>query len=201
MVDAAIVDGAIAMMGVMYAFQGTALVRDGVGQNYLAGAAPWYDTYATRDGKFVSVGPLEPQFLGLLLDKLGLDRTRFAPLGFPAVDAASRIHWGDLRAELQRIFATRTRAEWCQLLEGTDACFAPVLGLDEAPLHPHNKARGSFIEVDGVRQHAPVPRFGRSQPEPVRAPSPAGADTDAVLRAVGYSAATIDELRSSGALA
>jgi alpha-methylacyl-CoA racemase len=199
-VDAAITDGAIAMMGVMYAFRGTPLVRDRPGENYLAGAAPWYDTYATRDGQFVSVGPLELPFLGLLLDKLGLDRARFEKLGFPAVGDESRAQWGEMRAELERIFATRTREEWCSLLEGTDACFAPVLSMDEAPRHPQNRSRGSFVEVDGVRQHAPVPRFSRSQPDPVRAPPSAGADTHTLLELAGYSAAEIEELRADGAL-
>ncbi|MFO1427770.1 MAG: CaiB/BaiF CoA-transferase family protein [Steroidobacteraceae bacterium] len=200
-VDAAIVDGAIAMMGVLYALRHTPLVRDAPGENYLAGAAPWYDTYACSDGRYVSVGPLEPQFFGLLLDKLGLERARWAPLGFPAVDDAARARWPELRAAMATAFATRTRAEWCRELEGTDACFAPVLSMEEAPRHPHNLARGAFIEVDGVQQNAPAPRFSRTPSAPVRAPVPAGADTAAVLRDAGYDAAQIEQLRASGALA
>jgi alpha-methylacyl-CoA racemase len=198
-VDAAIVDGAIAMMGVYYGLRGTPLVRDGTGENYLV-SAPWYDTYQTQDGKYVSVGPLEPQFFKLLLEKLGLDPVRWAPLGFPAVDDEARRKWPELRAAIAKAFASRTREEWCRVLEGTDACFAPVLSMAEAPKHPHNVARGSFIEIDGVLQHAPAPRFSRTTPDAVRAPSPAGSDTDAVLRAAGYSAETIAELRASGAL-
>jgi alpha-methylacyl-CoA racemase len=200
-VDAAIVDGAVAMMGVMYAFQGTPFTRDAPGAHHLAGAAPWYDTYSTRDGRWISIGPLEPQFFGLLCDKLGLDRQRWAPLGFPAIDDAARAAWPALRAELTRVFATRTREEWCALLEGTDACFAPVLTMDEAPQHPHNVARGSFIRVDGVLQNAPVPRFDRSAPDAVRGPPRAGADTEAVLRELGHDDASLATLRAAGALA
>jgi alpha-methylacyl-CoA racemase len=200
-VDAAILDSAVAMMGVMTAFQGTDLVRDAPGANYLAGAAPWYDTYRTRDGKFVSVGPLEPQFLALLLEKLGLDRARYAALGFPAVDDRARQGWIELRADLQKAFATRTRDECCALLEGSDACFAPVLGLEEAPRHPQNVARGSFIDVDGVQQHAPVPRFSGAAASRVRPPPAAGADSETILREAGFDAAAIADLRVSGVLA
>jgi len=199
-VDTAIVDGAVAQMGVLYAFRGTPLVSDGPGRHYLAGAAPWYDTYVTRDGRHVSIGPLEPQFLGLLLDKLGLDRARWAPLGFPAVDEAARARWPELRAELARVFLTRDRDEWCALLEGSDACFAPVLDMTEAPRHPHNVARGNFVEVDGILQNAPVPRFQQSKPAAIRPPPAAGADTAAVLREAGLSDADIDSLRADGAL-
>jgi alpha-methylacyl-CoA racemase len=97
-------------------------------------------------------------------------------------------------------FASRTRAQWCQILEGTDACFAPILTLDEAPRHPHNVARRTFIEVEGIPQHAPAPRFSRTAAAPVRSPPRAGADTDAVLAEAGYSRSDIDRLRSSGVL-
>ncbi len=199
-VDASILDGAIAMMGVLYAHLGTPFTRDGPGEHHLAGSAPWYDTYATADGKFVSIGPLEPQFFGLLLDKLGLDRARWAPLGFPAIDAAGRAQWPALRAEFARLFASRQRAHWCELLEGSDACFAPVLDMTEAPTHPQNVARGSFVTVDGVLQNVPVPRFGRTVAGPVRAPPAAGADTEAVLREAGLDGDAIDSLRAGGAL-
>ena len=199
-VDAAIVYGAIAMMGVLYALRGTPLVRDATGENYLAGAAPWYDTYATKDGRYVSVGALEPQFFGLLLDRLGLDRGRWAPLGFPNVGDEARREWPALRAAMAAAFASRTRDEWCGILEGSDACFAPVLSMAEAPGHPHNVARGSFIEVDGVLQHAPAPRFSGTPPGPVRPPPAAGADTDAVLRDGGWRDDQIAALRDAGAL-
>jgi alpha-methylacyl-CoA racemase len=199
-VDAAIVDGAIAMMGVLYAMRATPLVRDGAGESYLAGAAPWYDTYQTRDGKYVAVGPLEAPFFGLLLDKLGLDRARWAPLGFPAVDDAARRRWPELRTAMSAAFALRTRAQWCELLEGTDACFAPVLNMSEAPQHPHNVARGAFIEVDGILQNAPAPRFDGTPTGAVRAPAVAGADTEAVLRDSGFAVTEIAALRVAGAL-
>ncbi len=199
-VDGAIVDGAIAMMGVFYALRDTGLVRDGTGENYLAGAAPWYDTYATLDGKYVAIGPLEPQFFAQLLDKLGLDGERWLPLGFPAVDDRARQQWPALRTALTEVFASRTRDQWCELLEGTDTCFAPVLTMAEAPNHPHNRARGSFIEVDGRLQNAPVPRFSDTAPGRVRGPAPAGADTLAVLADAGFDAAAIAALRDGGAL-
>ena len=200
-VDAAILDGAIAMMGVMYAHLGTPFTRDGPGEHHLAGSAPWYDTYATADARFISIGPLEPQFFGLLLDALGLDRARWAPAGFPAVDAPGRARWPELRAELTRVFASQTRAHWCALLEGTDACFAPVLDMGEAPRHPHNVARGNFVQVNGISQNAPVPRFGRTAPGAIRPPPAAGADTAAVLREAGFTDADIESLRAAGALA
>lgn len=199
-VDAAIVDGAIAMMGPYFALQNTALVHDAPGENYLGGAAPWYDTYATRDGGYVAIGPLEPQFFKLLLEKLGLDAARWAPLGFPAVDDTARARWPELRAAIAAAFATRSREEWCRILEGTDACFAPVLSMAEAPAHPHNIVRGSFIEVGGALQNAPAPRFSRSSTDTVRAPPRAGSDTEAVLRSAGYSTDDIAALHASGAL-
>jgi alpha-methylacyl-CoA racemase len=199
-VDAAIVDGAVAMMGIFYALRGTELVRDAPGENYLAGSAPWYDTYACSDGQYVSIGPLEPQFFGLLLEKLGLDRQRWAPLGFPAVGDDARRQWPELRAAIAAAFASRTRAEWCAVLEGTDACFAPVLSMADAPRHPHNVARGAFIDVDGVQQNAPAPRFSRTTPGPVRGAPLAGADTVTVLRDAGYTEDQIESLRAAGAL-
>lgn len=199
-VDAAITDGAVAMMGVFYAFQQSGLVSDGPGEGYLAGSAPWYDTYETADGKYITIGPLEPQFFGLLLDTLGLDKARYAPLGFPSVGASARREWPALRAELTQAFLSKTRDQWCELLEGTDVCFAPVLNMQEAPQHPHNRARELFVEVDGVTQNAPVPKFSETTPDPIRRPSKCGEDTDAVLADLGYGADDIHALRQQGAL-
>ena len=201
-VDAAMVDGTVALLAMFYGFRQMNLgdFRDETGENLLAGAAPYYDTYRTRDGKYVAFGAIEPQFFGLLLDRLGLDRARFGHLGYPAVDDAARREWPALREAIATAVAARTRDEWSALLEGTDACFAPVLTLAEAARHPHNVARGTFIEVDGVEQNAPAPRFSRSVPGPVHGPRPAGADTIAVLEAAGFSASEIARLRSEGAL-
>jgi alpha-methylacyl-CoA racemase len=201
-VDAAMVDGAISMMGVFFAARAASpdAWRDETGNNTLTGAAPWYDTYRTKDGGYVAVGSIEPQFYALLLEKHGLDPQPWAPLGFPAQDEATRRAWPELRAAMAAAFAARSRDDWCRLLEGTDACFAPVLRMDEAVSHPHNVARQAFITVDGLVQNAPAPRFSRTPAAPVRGPRPAGADTAAVLREAGYSVDEIAKLRSAGAL-
>jgi alpha-methylacyl-CoA racemase len=200
-VDAAMIDGTAAMMSVFFALHAQGRVRDATGEDMLAGAAPWYDTYRTKDGRYVAIGAIEPQFFSLLLEKLGLDASRFAGTGYPAVGEEARRRWPALRAALTEAFASRTRDEWCGLLEGADACFAPVLSLGEAPDHPHHRARGTFIEVDGVPQSAPAPRFSRTPAGDVRPAASAGEHTHAVLAEAGYSTADIDRLRAAGALA
>jgi alpha-methylacyl-CoA racemase len=130
--------------------------------NLLDGGAHFYDTYETSDGKWIAVGAVEPQFYAIFLEKLGLT-------GDPDFAQQSEHSlWPHLKARLEAIFLTRTRDEWCALMEDTDICFAPVLSLAEAPRHPHNVARGTFIEVDGVIQPAPAPRFGATPAPPVR---------------------------------
>jgi alpha-methylacyl-CoA racemase len=131
---------------------------------------------------------------------LGLDKVRWLPLGFPAVDEKAREQWPELRAVLEEAFSSRTQAEWCELLEGSDTCFAPVLSMSEALHHPHNVERGAFIEVDGITQNAPVPRFSQTLPDQVRGPRRPGADTQQVLINAGYSAVDIDSFRDDGAL-
>jgi len=199
-VDAAMVDGTAAMMGIFHAMNTQGVVRDATGEDILGGGAPWYDTYLTKDGRAVAVAAIEPQFYRLLLEKLGLDVNRFLHLGYPAIGAQARREWPELRAAITAAFASRTRAEWCQILEGTDACFAPVLSLAEAPHHPHNVARATFIDVEGIPQNAPAPRFSRTAAGPVQPPPRAGADTDAVLAEAGYSTREMEHLRSVGAV-
>jgi len=199
-VDAAIVDGAISMMGIFYAMINTGLVRDGPGDNYLAGSAPWYTTYRTRDGKFVAVGALEAPFYRALLETLELDVQRWMPLGFPNVGDDARRQWPELRAAMAARFASRTQDEWCAVFEDSDACFAPVLDMQEAPEHPHNTARQAFIEVDGIRQNAPAPRFSLTPAQAVQGPRLAGEDTEAVLLEAGYTALEVERLRRAGAL-
>jgi alpha-methylacyl-CoA racemase len=198
-VDVSMVDGVIALLGTFFGQRAAGEFVDRTGENFLGGAAPWYDTYLTSDGKYVAVGAIEPRFFALLLEKLGLDGARWASLGFPAMDESTRRAWPELRAALAAAFASRTREEWCDLLEGTDACFAPVLSLAEAALHPHNVSRGTFIRVDGVEQNAPAPRFSRTGAGTVRAPRPAGADTQAVLLEAGILESEIEILRAAGA--
>jgi alpha-methylacyl-CoA racemase len=162
----------------------------------LAGAAPYYGTYETRDGKYLAIGAIEPQFYAQLLEKLGVDPKHRAA-GYPA----GREHWPEAQAAIAAAVRTRTRDEWSATFDGTDACVAPVLSLEEAARHPHNVARGNFIDVDGIPQHAPAPRFSRSNAGTVRAPRPAGADTQSVLAEAGFSAEQVEGLRAAGALA
>jgi alpha-methylacyl-CoA racemase len=201
-VDAAMLDGAAAQMAMFFGFRADSYFRDATGENFLGGGAPFYDTYETKDGKYVAIGSLEPEFYSLLLDKLGLDREMFGGLGVATVeDPQARERWPLLREELVKKFRSRTREEWRHLLEGTDVCFAPVLTLEEAAQHPHNHARQTFMTVDGVTQNAPAPRFSRTSLDVPRPPRRAGADTEAVLREAGFSSLQIERLRSAGALA
>ncbi|HEY0942324.1 MAG TPA: CaiB/BaiF CoA-transferase family protein [Steroidobacter sp.] len=200
-VDATMLDGVAAMMAMYFGFRAQGQFRDRTGENFLAGAAPYYDVYETKDGAYVAIGSLEPQFYAELLERLGLDRERYAASGMPALDEATRRErWPELREAIASAFRSRTRAEWCERLEGTDVCFAPVLSLEEAPCHPHNLARGTFMEVDGLLQNAPAPRFSRSTLDAPRPPRKPGEDSDALLCEAGYSEAEIEILRREGAL-
>lgn len=174
-IDAAITDGAASLMGVMYGLRASGLWSDDRDANLLDGGAPFYDVYETADGKFVSIGPLEPQFYALLLEKAGLT-------GDPAFAAQmDRAAWPAMSEKLADVIRGKTRDEWCALLEGTDACFAPVLSMEEAPTHPHNAARGAFFELDGVVQPAPAPRFSRTPGAVQGPPTAPGSDSEAVF--------------------
>jgi alpha-methylacyl-CoA racemase len=197
-IDAAMVDGANALMATFHGFRAMGLFDDKLGSHFLSGAAHFYDTYETSDGKFISIGSLEPQFYDLLIEKLGLDQERFMQARFHMdPQKMNPGMWAELKDELSKIFLGKTRDEWCALLEGTDVCFAPVLSGEEASQHPHNIERGSFMEVDGVLQHAPAPRFSSSSPsEPIPPPTP-GKDTRALLAEAGYTAEEIQQLIDS----
>lgn len=161
-IDCAMVDGAALLSAMTYTLFGNGMWKDERESNVLDGGAHFYEVYETSDGRWVSLGPIEPQFYAVLLEKLGLsDEAEFD-------DPMDRDHWPGLKARLETIFRTRTRNEWCVLLEDTDACFAPVLSLAEAPQHPHNVARGTFVEADGLLQPAPTPRFLGTPAPPVR---------------------------------
>jgi crotonobetainyl-CoA:carnitine CoA-transferase CaiB-like acyl-CoA transferase len=169
-VDAAIVDGAASLATTFYGLHGAGLWSDQRGSNILDSGAPFYDVYECQDGLWISVGPIEARFYAALLDKLELDTT--------ALGAQSdRDAWPQAKVAIAQRFKTRTRAQWCELLEGTDVCFAPVLTFGEAPEHPHLKARSTFIDIDGVVQPAPAPRFSRSVPDQPKPPCEAP-DTD-----------------------
>ena len=200
-VDAAMIDGVAALLAMFFGFRAQGNFRDATGENFLGGAAPYYDTYQTRDGKYVAIGSIEPQFFGVLLEKLGLDPARFGSSGFPALDYATvKQRWPELRAAIAAAFRSKTRAEWCQIMEGSDACFAPVLSVEEAPFHPHNAQRRTFIEVDGVLQNAPAPRFSRTPLSAPRPPRRPGEDSESVLLEAGFSEAEIQRLRTVGVL-
>lgn len=188
-VDAAMVDGAASLMAMFFSMAAGGAFTDKRGTNLLDGGAHFYDTYETKDGKHVCIGSIEPQFYALLIEKAGLDKERFAP----QMDAS---HWPDLKAELSEVFKTRTRDEWCEIMEGSDVCFAPVLSIFEAPEHPHSKARNAFIEIDGVVQPAPAPRFSRTVPEVSHASPKPGQDSAAVLTDCGFSAEEIARLQA-----
>jgi alpha-methylacyl-CoA racemase len=198
-IDAAMLDGAASMMAMFCGFRALGMFEESPGESLLAGAAHYYDTYETADHKFVAIAAIEPAFYGEFIDRLGLDRERFAPHGFRfgRLDAA---RWDELKAEVAAAFRTRTRDEWCALLEGTDICFAPVLPLSEAPSHPHNAARGTYIELDGVMQNAPAPRFSRSAPATPAPPRLPGTDTRAVLAAAGYDEQELAALAEAGVI-
>jgi alpha-methylacyl-CoA racemase len=193
-VDAAMVDGSIALMAMFIGMQRRGSRADDVGTHFLSGAAHYYDTYATRDGKFVAIGALEPQFYATLIEKAGLDPQTFGAAGMVSPAGFDPAVWRDMKAKMADVFRTRTRDEWCALLEGTDACFAPVLSLSEAPAHPHNRARKAFVEVSGQWQNAPAPRFSRTpaaEPRPSRA---AREELTTLLRGWGHAAADIDTI-------
>lgn len=154
-VDAAMTDGSALLSAMMYGLHGQGMWSNCRGQNMLDGGAHFYGTYACADGRWLSVGAIEPQFYASLLQLAGLDDPRFKR----QMDAAQ---WPELKAALAAVFAQRTRAQWCDLLEGSDACVAPILDWDEAPQHPHNKARDTFVEIDGTLQPAAAPRFSRT---------------------------------------
>lgn len=192
-VDAAMVDGVPAMMGLIH--QWLALGRWGQGReaNLLDGGAPFYRCYATKDGRALSVGPLEPQFFAELVTLAGLPEAHRADQNDPAT-------WPARRALYAQVFARKTRDEWMAIFEGTDACVAPVLDWDEVEHHPHNAARGTFLRVDGVMQAAPAPRFDRTPAAMPGVPGAPGQDADTVLTGLGYDAATLEAMRRTGAL-
>jgi alpha-methylacyl-CoA racemase len=190
-VDAAMVDGAALMMAPFFASRAIGAWGPR-GTNHLDTGAPFYEVYETADGKFVAVGTVEPKFYAELMARLGLE----AELDVQY----DKTRWPDEKKKLAEVFRTKPRDEWCALLEGTDACFAPVLTPLEAPDHPHNRARGTFVELAGVPQPAPAPRFSRSAaPTPAPAMHPGG-DTDAVLAGWGFDSDEVTRLRNLGAV-
>ncbi len=192
-VDAAMVDGSALLTSFLYGMLATGAWQDRRGSNLLDGGAPFYDTYVCADGGYVAVGALEPQFYAALLAGLGL-----TDAGLPSQH--DRAGWPVLRERLAAAFASRTRDAWAQVFAGTDACVFAVLSLTEAPVHPHAAARGAFVEIDGVVQPAPAPRFSRSAAGHPAAPPRPGADTDGVLASLGMTEDEVADLRARGVI-
>ena len=191
-VDAAMVDGASSLMSIFFGMAAAGRWdTDARAANLLDGGAPFYDTYATADAKWVSIGALEPKFFAELVQRIGLD-PGFIPRQY------DRRCWPELRAAITALIGARSRDDWSALLEGSDACFAPVLALSEVGQHPHAQARQAYTDVAGVVQPAPAPRFSRSQPAAPRPAVPAGTDTLAVLAELGFSAAEVAALQAAG---
>jgi len=192
-VDAAMTDGAALLGAMMYGMRAHGDWRDERASNLLDGGAHFYDTYACADGKFISIGAIEPHFYALLL--------KLTDTSDPAFDAQmDPAMWPALSEKFTGLFATRPRDAWCVLLEGTDACFAPVLDMAEAPLHPHNAARGTFVDVGGVTQPAPAPRFSRTAPALGIGPALPGQHSSAILADHGWSEADIAALRQANVI-
>jgi alpha-methylacyl-CoA racemase len=192
-VDCAMSDGAASLMAMFYGFKAAGAWSPERRANLLDGGAHFYDTYRCADGKWISIASIEPQFYALLLQKTGINDPDFQA-------QMDRARWPDLGERLAAVIATRTREAWCEIMDATDVCFAPVLDLDEAPHHPHNLARQTFVEIDGVVQPAPAPRFSRT-PGAIAGPPPAiGAHTRAALEDWGIDESRLVELETAGAI-
>ena len=193
-IDAAMVDGAAQLMWMFHSFQALGMWNEKEREsNMLDGGAHYYDTYECADGEYVSIGSIEPQFYALLKEKAGLSEEEFG-------DQNNAAKWPELKKRLEEIFKTKTQAQWCELMEGTDVCFAPVLNFVDAPRHHANVARNTYIEVDGITQPAPAPRFSRTPSEVRNSGSDAGADTSEVLAAMGFGEQEVALLKDSGAI-
>lgn len=192
-IDAAMIDGAAALMAMFYSMTASGMWKDERGINLLDSGAHFYNTYETSDGKYVSIGSIEPQFYAELLERAELDREVFGV-------QMDRERWPSQTETLAQIFKQKTRDEWCEIMEGTDICFAPVLSLTEAPNHVHNLARNTFETHDGLVQPAPAPRFSRTQAEIRNSARLPGEDSLDVLRDFGFSDEDIQGLQDSSVI-
>jgi len=181
-VDAAMTEGSGALMTLIYGMHAAGLWADRRGDNMLDGAAPFYGCYECADGKYVSIGSIEPQFHALLMEKTGI--TDFDPS-----QQHDKARWPEQKEKLREVFKSKSRDEWCAIMEGSDVCFAPVLSLTEAPGHAHNKARGAFVTIEGIAQPAPAPRFSRTAAATPASPPLPGEHTDEILAEWGVASA------------
>ncbi len=192
-VDAAMVDGAASLMTSIFSSIAGGTWRNARGENILDGGAPWYSVYETKDKKYISIGSIEGRFYRDLLKYTELENEIFHP-------QHDRKGWPEMRAKLGAAFKQKTREEWCSIMEGSDICFAPVLDFQEAQQHPHLKARGTYVEIDGVVQPGPAPRFGRTKPSISRPPPQPGQHTSEILTDWGFGKADIEALRRAKAI-
>jgi alpha-methylacyl-CoA racemase len=191
-IDCAMTDGSALLTSMTWGFFAAGAWDDERGVNMLDTGAPFYDTYETKDGRWISIGSIEPQFYAELRKRAGLEDD-------PEFDAQhDRSRWPRLKSKLAELFRTKTRDEWRRLMEGSDVCFAPVMSLAEAPGHPHNVARRTFINIAGALQPAPAPRYSVTEAAAPAPPPKAGADAESVLAIIGRDASEVAELRSRG---
>ncbi len=180
-VDASMLDGALSFMAMYFGYRHHGQFEDRTGSHFLGGGAHYYDTYRTSDGHHLAVACIEPQFYRRFLTLMDLDSPRWREAGYPAYGADASVQWAALKRELTEAFKRRTREEWCALFENEDVCITPVLSLGEAAAHPHNRARRAFVDVGGIEQNAPAPRFSRTAPAHPAPPPLPGADTAQVF--------------------
>ena len=173
-IDVAMTDGSAVLMSIFNTLNGVGMHSMKRGANMLDSGAHYYDTYETKDGKYISIGSIEPQFYAILVEKANLDKEEFSGQN-------NQKKWPEFKEKFTQLFKTKTRDEWCDLMEGTDICFAPVLDLIEAQSHPHNVARGNYIKLDGIMQPAPAPRFSRTPSEVTTGSPMAGEHTEEIL--------------------
>ena len=192
-VDAAMTDGSASLMTMFFGFTASGMWKEARGTNLLDGGAHFYDTYETSDGKWISIGSIEPQFYALLREKAGLTDEIYD-------HQMDQGKWPEMKDKLTALFKSKTRDDWCAIMEGTDICFAPVLSIGEAKDHPHNAARETIVEIDGVAQPNVAPRFSGT-PSAIQGPAPAvGGDTQSALTDWGFSAEDIANLESADAI-
>lgn len=192
-IDVAMVDGAASLLTAVYGMHAAGMWVDRRGENILDTGAHFYDVYETSDGEYVAIGSIEGKFYAELLRLTGLE-------GQELPRQMDRTQWPALKKKLAEVFKTKSRAEWCKIMEGSEVCFAPVLNMAEAPKHPHNVHRGTFVEVEGVPQPAPAPRFSRTPSAIQRPPARPGEHTEEAMRDWGFSAAELEKLRGAGAI-
>lgn len=192
-IDAAMTDGSAVLLAMFNSFHGIGMWNTERESNLLDGGAHFYDTYETADGKYISLGSIEPQFYQLLIEKAGLDAETFA-------EQQNQALWPELSEQLTAVIKTKTRAQWCEIMEGSDVCFAPVLDMQEAQSHPHNVERNTYMELDGITQPSPAPRFSRTESTVAHGAHAPGEDTDEVLERLGFDAEQRQRLRDAGVL-